>query len=132
VRSLRGKEGQIKGKKNRRIERRFFQKERRRITSSLLSFLQQVLQEQQALRQQAWQHRELEPVRAQERVKQQEPAQERGLLLFCHRQRGRGRAGRRRGFAWSWFGVLLIRMKTRWNLLGVMQYPSPKFYQHIP
>jgi hypothetical protein len=74
--------------------------EERRITSFLLSFLQQqVLQVLQVQRQ-----RQVLPVRArpqglQERLALQALAQ--AVLLSCHRQQVPKRSGRRRGFAWS-------------------------------
>jgi hypothetical protein len=77
--------------------------EERRITSFLLSFLQQqVLQVLRVL--QVQRQRQVLPVRArlrglQERLVLQALAQ--AVLLSCHRQQVPKRSGRRRGFAWS-------------------------------
>jgi hypothetical protein len=70
--------------------------EEKRITSFLLSFLQQ--QVLQVLRQQ-----QVLPVRARPQGLQERLVlQAQALLLFCHRQQVPKRSGRRRGFAWSW------------------------------
>jgi len=79
-----------------------FFKPERRITSSRLSFLPQVLQERlglQALPQQQVLRGRL--VRDQRLVLVQQRVLVQVLLLSCHRQQVPKRAARRRGFAWS-------------------------------
>jgi len=69
------------GKKKPALKAPAFLNEVRRITSSLLSSLQQVLLGQQALRPQ-----QVLQVLAQEPVQQQELVRAQELLLSCHRQ----------------------------------------------